>query len=232
MYSLIFEHTDFLILNKEQGVCVQDEYDEHQQLKQLGLINYLKQQNGQDYFLVHRLDKVTSGLLIVARNEKAASELSQLFQQRQIEKYYLAISRKKPKKKQGLICGDMERSRRSSWKLLKTQNNPAITQFFSFALNQGRRLFIVKPSTGKTHQIRVALKSLGSPIENDVIYGGQTDIHSEGIALHALSLAFSYQGEAYRFTEMPSQQWFGEVSEEVLYKARHPWELSWPKLFN
>lgn len=58
----------------------------------------------------------------------------------------------------------MERSRRASWKLINSKENPAVTQFFSTAAQGGNRLFLCKPHTGKTHQIRVALKSVGSGI--------------------------------------------------------------------
>ncbi|MGR5488912.1 pseudouridine synthase, partial [Vibrio alfacsensis] len=83
--------------------------------------------------LVHRLDKMTSGLLILAKRAEVAAQFSRLFEQRDIDKYYLAIGSKKPKKKQGSIIGDMERSRRSSWKLVNSKNNPAVTQVFSAA---------------------------------------------------------------------------------------------------
>lgn len=88
---------------------------------------------------------MTSGILLLARNATAASELSQGFAKRKVEKFYLAIGSKKPKKKQGLICGDMERSRRSSWKLVNSQENPAITQFFSAAAATGSACFCVSP---------------------------------------------------------------------------------------
>lgn len=228
MYSIIDEHNDFLVVCKHQGVCV------HSEPEQIGLIAQLKKDlQLENLFPVHRLDKVTSGLLVCAKSQSAASELSQLFQHRQVEKYYLAISDQKPKKKQGLVIGDMERGRRSSWKLCHSKNNPAVTQFFSYSLGGGRRVFLLKPKTGKTHQLRVALKSLGAPIIGDRLYGHPQTIPF-GIYLHAFVLAFSYQGEEYRYTHMPDD-WFSEVSdvgralqEEVRTTITKPWTLPWP----
>lgn len=174
MYSIIFEHDDFIVVSKKTGVCIHSEPDE------MGLIVALKNDRGLDaLFPVHRLDKVTSGLLVCAKTQAAASELSQLFERREVEKFYLAISDQKPKKKQGLVKGDMERSRRSSWKLCHTTTNPARTQFFSDSIGDGKRLYLLKPKTGKTHQLRVALKSIGAPIMGDRLYGHPLSLVSE-----------------------------------------------------
>ena len=172
-----------------------------------GLFERVKQGQGlQELYPVHRLDKVTSGLLVMAKTALVNQELVDQFKNREAEKYYLAISNKKPKKKQGLIKGDMESARRGAWKLLATQINPAVTQFFSVSLGEGKRLFIIKPHTGKTHQIRVALKSLGSPIMGDALYADTLScVGIDRVYLHAFSLGFSVKGKAYRFTEMPRE---------------------------
>lgn len=73
---------------------------------------------------------MTSGLLLVARSADAAAALGQALAARQVEKFYLALSDRSPRKKQGWVIGDMERSRRASWKLLPTRQDPAVTQFF------------------------------------------------------------------------------------------------------
>jgi tRNA pseudouridine32 synthase / 23S rRNA pseudouridine746 synthase len=238
MYAIVFEHDDFLVISKHRGICVHSEPDE------IGLMVQLTQDLGVGtIFPVHRLDKVTSGLLLCAKTQAAASELSQLFQRRQVEKYYLAISDQKPKKKQGLIIGDMVRSRRSSWKLCPTKHNPAITQFFSYSLGSGKRLFLLKPKTGKTHQLRVALKSIGSPIIGDRLYGHSLDGLS-GIYLHAFSLSFSYQGNDYRYVDLPHWHLGDLEGEPLLAQSKNvleadaldlllasiskPWELPWP----
>jgi len=224
MYFIIDDRPDFLVVSKQQGVGIHMEGDN------LGLIAQLKSDLSlEELYPVHRLDKVTSGLLLCAKTHAAASELSQLFQDRQVEKYYLAISDKKPKKKQGAIIGDMERSRRGSWKLCPTKNSPAVTQFFSYSLNHGKRLFLLKPKTGKTHQLRVALKSLGAPISGDRLYGHHKD-HVSGIDLHAFTLRFHYQGQEYCYQILPEHWQVDELEVMGNLPISQPWALPWPTI--
>lgn len=155
---------------------------------------------------VHRLDKNTSGLLVFARNPAAAALLSEEFSQRRVKKYYMALSDKKPKKKQGQIIGDMAKSRRSCWKLLNSKGSPAKTQFFSHSISEGLRLFILRPYTGKTHQLRVAMKSVGSPICGDTAYGGSGGNALkpfERLFLHSFQLEFTFKGRAYKYQQLP-----------------------------
>ena len=94
---------------------------------------------------VHRLDEATSGLLLLARNSAAARDLAALFRERSIGKYYLALSDLPPRKKQGLIQGDMVRARRGDWKLTRSMTNPARTRFVSWSVSPGLRLYLLKP---------------------------------------------------------------------------------------
>lgn len=227
-YDVVESNEHFLIVYKKPNCSF------HSEDGVRGLFETIKQTEGLlELYPVHRLDKVTSGLLVMAKTAMVNHELVKQFKDRQIEKYYLAISAKKPKKKQGLIKGDMESARRGAWKLLPTYINPAITQFFSASVGEGKRLFIVKPHTGKTHQIRVALKSVGAPILGDSLYAdAAASAHVDRVYLHAYSLGFSLQGVTYRFTELPRE---GEVflSEEfksAINNFHSPWLLSWPKI--
>ncbi|GAA4495491.1 TIGR01621 family pseudouridine synthase [Pseudaeromonas paramecii] len=193
-FSVCFTHPDFLVLNKAPGIGIHDEEGEP------GLINLARQQLGLELYPVHRLDKVTSGLLLVARHKAANQALSQAFAQRLVKKQYLAISDHKPKKKQGLIQGDMAKGRRGAWLLTRTLENPAITRFTSLSLGTGRRLFFLNPLTGKTHQLRVAMKSLGAPILGDALYGGSP---ADRVYLHAWRISFPYAGQDWQFEVAP-----------------------------
>ncbi|WP_299014970.1 TIGR01621 family pseudouridine synthase [uncultured Photobacterium sp.] len=224
MFSLVYQHPDFLVINKHPGVSVHKD-DNDQPL----LAEVARQTGDEKLYLIHRLDKMTSGLLLLGRNRDAASALSTNFAQREVEKYYLAIGTKKPKKKQGAVIGDMTRSRRSSWKLESSKDNPAVTQFFSAAAGNGRRLFLCKPHTGKTHQIRVALRSVGSGITGDEIYGCE---NADRGYLHAFALRFPYKGELQQFVSIPEQGELWHVAEvqDALQEWQSPWSLTWPKL--
>lgn len=193
--SVVYDHQDFLIINKPNNIAVQDQESAQ------GVLPYLRTQTGIDkLWLIHRLDKVTSGLLILAKNQAAASRLSQLFSQRMINKFYIALSNKRPKKKQGTVSGDMRKVRDGVWMLEKSTLAPAVSQFFSFGQDKGARLFMVKPYTGKTHQIRVMMKSLGCPILGDKSYKGED---ADRVYLHAFKLTFNYQGESINVSCLP-----------------------------
>lgn len=186
--TICYQHPDFVVINKPEGISV------HKDEAEIGLTERVAKQLGvPQVWLVHRLDKITSGLLILALNKEAAAYFYQLFEQHQIQKTYWALSNGKPKKKQGKIVGDMQKSRSGAWKLCHSKENPAVTQFLSTSLEPNLRHFVVQPKTGKTHQIRVALKSLGSPILGDTLYTGSP---ADRVYLHAYQLDFNYQGEA------------------------------------
>ncbi|NBI13053.1 TIGR01621 family pseudouridine synthase [[Haemophilus] felis] len=208
-FDVIYAHQDFVIINKPCGISV------HKDNAEIGLTSLVaKQLNVQQVWLVHRLDKLTSGLLILALNERSASTLSQLFAEHRIQKTYLALSTHKPKKKQGLIIGDMEKARRGAWKLCLSKQNPAITRFYSMTCEPNLRLFILMPKTGKTHQLRVAMKSLSSPILGDSLYGGN-DLDVDRTYLHAYRLQFEYQGENLDIQSLPKEGIFFQKQSVV-----------------
>jgi len=219
--DIIFDNSDFVLLYKPEGLNFHSE-------EEAGLVVLATEQLGlKQLFSVHRLDKMTSGLILLAKSATIANELSKLFESRLIEKYYLALSMRKPKKKQGWVKGDMGSARRGSYMLLKSMDNPTITQFKSVALRMHERLFLVKPHTGKTHQIRVALKSLGSPIAGDTRYANSDEAKQEERGyLHAYALRFELQGKDYSFVQAPKS---GErfLSQEMLAQLdvwKSPWE--------
>jgi tRNA pseudouridine32 synthase/23S rRNA pseudouridine746 synthase len=204
----VFEHDDFFVFNKPAGASFHSESG-------TGFFAELAQCYPlETLFPVHRLDRITSGLLLVARNKTAAQLFTELFASHNIRKTYLALSDKKPSKKQGTISGDMQRTRDGSWKLLRTRQDPAITAFVSHALVPGLRLFILQPKTGRTHQLRVMMKALGSPILGDNRYGGTA---ADRGYLHAYSLTFAWKSEQVSIEAMPEQgERFAAVSAEML----------------
>ena len=221
MLEIIAENDDFLVFNKPAGMSFHSE-------EGAGFVVKAEEQTGLKLYSVHRLDKMTSGLLLLAKSSEMANKLTKLFEQREIQKFYLAISLRKPKKKQGWIKGDMGSARRGSYKFLKTNDNPAITQFHSTALREGERFFLIKPHTGKTHQIRVALKSIGSPIAGDIRYAAAEDAKLEERGyLHAYALSFMLDEKPYSFVYPPKngERFLSDecVSQLLLWST--PWEL-------
>jgi tRNA pseudouridine32 synthase/23S rRNA pseudouridine746 synthase len=223
--AVLFDHPDFVVVNKPSNISVQNE--SHQS----GLLPLLCQQlKIEQLWLVHRLDKITSGILILAKSAKAAAVFGQLFEQKQIEKYYLAISAKKPKKKQGAVKGAMKKVRDGKWMLDSSSNTAvAISQFFSFSISAGLRLFLIKPLTGKTHQIRVALKSVGSPILGDELYKGES---ADRTYLHAYCIRFNYQEQPICIICPPDKGdvFVSDKTKLQLSNLATPWALKWPNI--
>lgn len=221
--ELFFENELFFIINKPAGLaCHGPDTDKT-------LVDRLREDK-LPTFLAHRLDKETSGLLLIAKSELVAQEFARQFEARQIEKYYLAICHKKGNKKQGAVKGFIGKGRNGSWRMVEKSEKAVCTQFFSTALTDGLRLFILKPLSGRTHQIRVALKANASPVLGDQRYGGKA---SDRMYLHAFSLAFTFRDESYSFSEFPNSGEFYKTPEleAALLKlnASKPSELNWPQ---
>jgi len=224
VYRIIEESEDFVLIDKMPGFAL------HKDQEESGLAMQLKSDLGLSELLpVHRLDKVTSGLLLFAKRPQVAAVLADQFREHQIEKYYVALSDRKPRKKQGSIVGDMVKSRRSSWRLTQTRVRPAVTQFQSCSIAPGVRLFLLRPLTGKTHQLRVALKSIGSPILGDALYGEQGQ--EDRTYLHAYCLGFQLQGKRYRYLCPPTEGVRFDQSLRTLLEEQYaePWAQAWPK---
>ncbi|QTH64166.1 TIGR01621 family pseudouridine synthase [Psychrosphaera ytuae] len=222
LINIVLEHPDFLVVDKPANVNFHDEGDLGQ-----GFFNQCMNQYGHTLYPVHRLDKVTSGLVIMAKTLEAAQWFQLAFADKQIIKFYIAVTDQKPKKKQGTIKGDMAKARRGQWKLLKTKVSPAVTRFHTVPLTQpGSRLFLLKPETGKTHQLRVAMKSISAPILGDELYSGS---NSDRVYLHATRLVFNYKDQNIDLIRLPnSGQVFLEDQLKIESVVEQLLELNWP----
>ncbi|MCD1599289.1 pseudouridine synthase [Rheinheimera aquimaris] len=221
-FFVVDEQHDFVVLDKAPGISFHSDDGP-------GLAAIAAKTLGYELFPVHRLDKVTSGLIILARSSSAAAELTALFTLHQVEKYYLALSTGRAAKKQGWVKGDMAPARRSAWKLLTSQHNPAVTYFVSQGYDElPFRAYLLKPFSGKTHQIRVAMKSLGAPISGDVLYQAEM---ADRVYLHAYALQFTVSGQQYRYVAAPQ---YGDkfqqlIQHDGLSEWLLPWQLNWPQ---
>ncbi|WP_020408046.1 pseudouridine synthase [Hahella ganghwensis] len=240
-FSIVEDYSDFLVINKSPGIGFHDDGDIP------GICTIVQEALGYPVFSVHRLDKDTSGLLILPKSAEIAKVLTEEFAGRRVQKYYLALSGSKPAKKQGWVIGDMVKSRGGNWKLIREATNPAVSYFFCKGLVPGVRCFLLRLYSGKTHQARVALKSLGAPILGDRRYGkavaslpqGLRDLdeghcpeksEADRMYLHAYAVRFTCQGREYSIVLPPTQgALFGVEEMQPLLKAwSAPWELSWP----
>jgi 23S rRNA pseudouridine1911/1915/1917 synthase len=144
--------------------------------------------------LVHRLDRDTSGLLVVARTEEAYRALQAALQRREVTREYLALVEGRPPARRGTIDAPIGRDRRVRTKHSIATDTPrdAITHFEIERTLAGFTLLRVRLETGRTHQIRVHLQSIGHPVAGDPDYGTPGLLGLERQFLHATRLAFDH----------------------------------------
>lgn len=153
--------------------------------------------------IVHRLDKDTSGLMLVAKEDKTHAALSQQLSDRQMEKHYRALVMGHMKEPEGVIEKPIGRSRNDRKKMaVEPDGRWAKTEWRVLREYPDRTLLDVHIITGRTHQIRVHMSSIGHPVLGDPLYGTRNMPKAERLMLHAYSLEFTHPitGERMRFT--------------------------------
>jgi 23S rRNA pseudouridine1911/1915/1917 synthase len=208
--EIVAKHDDFLIINKPAGLVV---HAPNQNYKNSTLTDWIVQTHEEIAHvglidrpgIVHRLDKDTSGLMIIPRTNQAHATLTEMFKQRKIKKTYIALVLGHPEKS-GTIDYFIGRHPTIKNKMhyfsnttKRTSSKDAITHYQVLEYFQDYSLIQVKPITGRTHQIRVHFASLGYPLLADCVYGQKSKILKRH-ALHAQHLEFEYQGQNYSFT--------------------------------
>lgn len=178
-YHLFFEDSDYVIVDKTSGVLsVADRTNKSPHL--LGLLN--------DRFghilPVHRLDRDTSGLMLFARNKEAQKAASELFENRNIQKHYLALVDGRPEIEEGLVDVPIAPSSQSSKMLVKPNGKDSQTQYRILEELGRFTLIECKLLTGRTHQIRVHMQYIGHPLAVDPIYGQRDGLYLSEIKKH------------------------------------------------
>ena len=159
--------------------------------------------------IVHRLDKDTSGLLLVAKNDAAQLALSQQLAERSMEKHYRALVEGILKEPSGRVDAPIARNKNDRKKMaIDPEGRPSITDWKVLAEGRGVSLLDVHILTGRTHQIRVHMKSIGHPVCGDPIYGSAKGAKVPRLMLHAYSLTFTHptSGERMTFTAPLSRE--------------------------
>ncbi|MTI87283.1 MAG: RluA family pseudouridine synthase [Balneolaceae bacterium] len=229
--NIIYEDDDIILVNKEAGMVVHPAYGNWTGTLVNGLMYHVDELAGDEEQenlrpgIVHRLDKDTSGLLVVAKNEETLSDLSKLFQEKDIERTYWAIVWGTPKK-EGTIEGDIGRSKKDRKLMTVLQGGRgkhAVTHYKVLEYFDYLSLVEVKLETGRTHQIRVHFAHIGHHVFGDPTYGGTSVRYGPNTgsrksmfhnlitglgrqALHAKTLGFEHPatGEQVQFdSELP-----------------------------
>ena len=211
--SIIYKNNDFIILNKESGLSVQGGSKTYKHLD--GMLHYLKFDMENAPKLVHRLDKDTSGLLILARTTHAARQLRELFFHKKIQKTYLALTQGCPLPKNGNIKNKLLKIKKQDKEYVACDENGkwAETDYKTIdnASNKAA-LLALSPMTGRTHQIRVHCAGLNCPIIGDKKYN-QDHYDDTKLMLHAYRLQFTFHGKPYTFIAPPPQYFTDEINK-------------------
>lgn len=151
--------------------------------------------------IVHRLDKDTSGLLLVAKNDASQLALSSQLAARQMEKHYRALVEGVMGEDSGRIDAPIARSRRDRKKMaVDPEGRPSVTEWTVLARGRGCTLLDVHILTGRTHQIRVHMRHIGHPVCGDPIYGVPRGARVPRLMLHAYTLSFTHPSTGERMT--------------------------------
>lgn len=233
--KLLHADKDFLVFYKPQNLSFYEDGKKHDLLKAIrSMEEDGRIPEGERLFPVHRLDRITSGLLLFARGRTNANLLGNEFRHNRVYKVYAALSTHPPKKRHGYIEGDIVKSRRGTYKLTRTMDVPSRSRFTSRSIpgrRPGMRLFLVKPETGKTHQVRVVLKSLGSPILGDPFYDRFDAARAEDRTyLHALALSFRLHNKEHRFFHLPASgtEFLTDEFKQTLNTFGDVFQIQWP----
>lgn len=198
--AVLFEDEFVLLVDKPSGVLVHPTSYRRQNT----LTRFLERERGYGLYMVHRLDRDTSGVFLIAKRKEAAQRLTKDFELRRVEKEYLAWVAGEPIESRGEIrtpLAKVEFSREGMRRSVAKEGDEgeaAYTEYRLLRAEPGRSLVQLVPHTGRTHQLRVHMASIGHPILGDKVYG---DVASAPrLLLHAARLGFEHPGNGKRMS--------------------------------
>ena len=221
--EIIYEDKDIIVVNKPKGMVVHPANGNPDGTLVNAIMSICKDSlsgiGGEIRpGIVHRLDKDTSGILIVAKNDKAHVNMSEQIKKHEVKKTYIALVRGVVKENEATIDMPIGRSNSDRKKMAVTKNGRnAITHIKVLKRYKKYTLLEINIETGRTHQIRVHLSHIGYPIIGDYIYSnGKNEFGIVGQCLHAKSLEFEHPITGNKMKlEAPLPEYFQEILEEL-----------------
>lgn len=213
MISILFENDDLLVVEKPEGIA---SIPERQKEKEC-LFDLVSAFIGQKVFVVHRLDKEVSGLLLFAKRAAAHKDLNDQFSQREIHKTYMAVAHGVIKRSFTAIDAPIRQFGSGRMGIDLKQGKPCITEFSVTRRFEKYTLVKIRPLTGRRHQIRVHFYSIGHPLVGDRRYGEKTlQSHFPRLLLHAHQLTCRLlSGEEMTF-QSPLPASFRQVMQTMI----------------
>lgn len=203
-FEVVYENSDFIVVNKPAGLVVHPSSNNKDEVSLVhGLLarypDFSSLKDEQRPGVVHRLDRDTSGLMLVARNERSQRELISMFEKRQMNKTYLAVVARHPHKS-GKIEFPIGRHpvHRHKMSHMGIASREASSFYQSLVYYKDSSLVSVKIITGRTHQIRVHMSAIGHGLLGDSLYGYKSRLISRQ-ALHSWTLSFEFRGKSFNF---------------------------------
>lgn len=209
--DIVYEDDDLLIINKKSGMVTHPAPGNYENTLVNALIGkYQLSNNELRPGIVHRLDKDTSGLMLVAKNDYTHEKLSNMIQEKKVERYYLALVEGTFNHETGTIDAPIGRDPKNREKQIVTSVNSkkAITHFKVIKRYNNYTLIECKLETGRTHQIRVHMAYINHPVVGDPLYGKKIKDSDFGQLLHSYKIKFSHPrtGKIIEFEKEPPEE--------------------------
>ncbi len=210
--QIVFENDDVYVINKPAGMAVHPGAGRSSGTLANAILHRLRTAFPDSLRpgIVHRLDKDTTGIIIVAKNIAAHSMLADQFKNRTVEKRYLAIIKGSPRESASVITNYLRRDphRRQAFICDAERGRRAVTSYRLLYLADGYSVVVLEPKTGRTHQLRAQMQYIGCPILGDPIYSRMDHTFpTTAMMLHAYSLSIQIPptGERHSFSVQPPQ---------------------------